>query len=386
MSKTHSKTIILAAGGTGGHIFPAEALAEVLISRGYAPQLITDHRFHDYNKSSADGVLGRIGIHTIRAGSPSGGIIKIVSNSVGLFIGTVQAVAHLRRIKPAAVVGFGGYPSFPTMVAAILTGTTTIIHEQNSVLGRANRMLARFVTHVAVSYRHTQHMPNKARMKTTRTGNPVRAAIRALSHIEYPTIEQDGMLKVLVIGGSQGASVFSDILPKAFEKLSPQLRARVRLDQQCRVREIEQAKAAYQAIGMQVDIAPFFSDVAARMAGAHLVISRAGASSVAELTAAGRPAILVPLPAATDNHQYYNAEAVEDVGGGWVMSQEGFTPDSLAAKLETFLRVPKTLAEAAEHIKPLGQPDAADGLANLVLNVAGMESIPSELEVLESAA
>lgn len=160
----------------------------------------------------------------------------------------------------------------------------------------------------------------------------------------------------------------------------------MRLDQQCRVREIEQARAAYQAIGMQVDIAPFFSDIAARMASAHLVISRAGASSVAELTAAGRPAILVPLPAATDNHQYYNAEAIEDAGGGWVMAQEGFTPDALAAKLETFLRVPKTLTEAAAHIKPLGQADAADGLANLVLNVAGVEKITSDLEALEKAA
>ncbi|MFZ4125293.1 MAG: undecaprenyldiphospho-muramoylpentapeptide beta-N-acetylglucosaminyltransferase [Rickettsiales bacterium] len=328
-----SKTIILAAGGTGGHIFPAEALAEVLLARGYTPELITDHRFHEYNKLNADAVLARIPIHTIRAGSPSGGILKIISNSLGLLIGIVQAVNHLRRIKPVAVVGFGGYPSFPTMIAAILLGKTTIIHEQNSVLGRVNRLTARYVNHIAVSYRHTQFMPEKARLKTTRTGNPVRSAIQALAKIEYPNVEPDGMLKILVIGGSQGASVFSDVVPKAFEKLSPQLRARVRLDQQCRVREIEHAKAAYQAMGMQVDIAPFFADVAARLAGAHLVISRAGASSVAELTAAGRPAILVPLPAATDNHQYFNAEAVEDAGGGWVMAQDGFTADALAAKL-----------------------------------------------------
>ncbi|MBN8542654.1 MAG: undecaprenyldiphospho-muramoylpentapeptide beta-N-acetylglucosaminyltransferase [Alphaproteobacteria bacterium] len=381
-----SKTIILAAGGTGGHIFPAEALAEVLLARGYTPELITDHRFHDYNKLNADAVLSRIPIHTIRAGSPSGGILKIILNGVGLLVGIVQAVNHLRRIRPVAVVGFGGYPSFPTMVAAILLRKTTIIHEQNSVLGRVNRLAARFVNHIAVSYRNTQFMPVKAGLKTTRTGNPVRSAIQALAKIEYPHVELDGMLKILVIGGSQGASVFSDVVPKAFEKLSPQLRARVRLDQQCRVREIEHAKAAYQAMGMQVDIAPFFADVAARLAGAHLVISRAGASSVAELTAAGRPAILVPLPAATDNHQYFNAEAVEDAGGGWVMAQDGFTADALAAKLETFLRVPKTLAEAAANMKPLGQPDAADGLANLVLNVAGVENVASEREKLENAA
>lgn len=209
-----SKTIVLAAGGTGGHIFPAEALAEVLLARGYAPQLVTDHRFHDYNRSSAEGVLGKLPIHTIRAGSPSGGIIKIISNSFGLFIGIAQAIILLRKINPVAVVGFGGYPSFPTMMAAIILRKTTIIHEQNSVLGKANRMLAGSVKHVAVSYRHTQHMPGKARLKTTRTGNPVRGAIRALSQIEYPTMEADGMMKILVIGGSQGASVFSDILPR----------------------------------------------------------------------------------------------------------------------------------------------------------------------------
>lgn len=381
-----SKTIVLAAGGTGGHIFPAEALAEVLLARGYTPELVTDHRFHIYNKSSTEGVLGKLPIHTIRAGSPSGGIIKMLSNSFGMVIGVVQAMVHLHRIKPAAVVGFGGYPSFPTMVAAILLRKTTIIHEQNSVLGRVNRVLVRFVNHVAVSYRHTQHMPDNARLKTTRTGNPVRGAIRALAKIDYPHVEPDGILKVLVIGGSQGASVFSDVVPKAFEKLASPLRARVRLDQQCRATEIEATKMAYQAIGMQVDIAPFFADVAARMASAHLVISRAGASSVAELTAAGRPAIFVPLPSATDNHQYFNAEAIEDVGGGWVMSQDGFTPDALVAKLETFLRVPRTLAEAAANIKPLGQAAAADGLANLVLNIAGLEKITSELEELENAA
>ena len=365
-----SKTIILAAGGTGGHIFPAEALAEVLLARGYKPELITDHRFHDYNKLNADAVLARIPIHTIRAGSPSGGIIKIISNSLRLLIGIVQAVKHLHRIKPIAVVGFGGYPSFPTMMAAILLRKTTIIHEQNSVLGKVNRLMVRYISHIALSYRNTQFMPEQAQYKTTRTGNPVRSAIQALAKIDYPQIEVDGIVKILVIGGSQGSSIFSDVIPKAFEKLTPQLRTRVRLDQQCRVRDMEQTKAAYQALGMQVDIAPFFVDVAARLAGAHLVISRAGASSVAELTVAARPAILVPLPAATDNHQYYNAEAVEDAGGGWVMAQEGFTPEALAAKLETFLRVPKTLIEAAVNMNPLGQPNAADQLADIVITIA----------------
>jgi len=371
MQSSFSRTVILAAGGTGGHIFPAEALAEVLLARGYTPVLMTDRRFARYLPSGTEGALGKITIRTIRSGSLRGGLVSKTTSLFALMIGVVQALRLLRRARPLAVVGFGGYPSFPTMVAAAILRYPTVLHEQNSVLGKANRVLAPYMQRIATSYHATRQVPQAAQAKTARVGNPVRGAIAALAQMEYPEPVADGLMRILVIGGSQGASVFSDVLPKTCASLPPDLRARIRLDQQCRAPEIKALKRRYMDLGMQVDRAPFFADVAVRMAAAHLVITRAGASSVAELMVAGRPAIFVPLPGATDNHQYHNAEAIEDVGGGWVMTQEGFTPEALAARIETFLRLPSSLVTAARAMRTLGQPDAADRLADLVLALAG---------------
>lgn len=362
---TNSRIIVLAAGGTGGHIFPAVALAEVLRAQGFEPHLITDHRFHHYTKS-ASGVLAEIPIHTIRAGSLGGGVIKKLKNLLGILLGVIQARALLKKLKPRAVVGFGGYPSFPTMMAAISRGQRTIIHEQNSVLGRVNRFLACKVQRIATTYGETRLMPEKAKSKVTLTGNPVRAAVMALGGVEYPVLAEGGMMRILVIGGSQGASVFSDVVPAALGLLPPELRARIRLDQQCREAELADTRAKYEALGMQVDLAPFFTDVAARLASAHLVISRAGASSVAELMVAGKPAVLVPLPIATDNHQYYNATAIEESGAGWVVTQQGFTQESLASRIETLMRVPARLSEAAANMRKLVDGNAAEKLAKLV--------------------
>jgi UDP-N-acetylglucosamine--N-acetylmuramyl-(pentapeptide) pyrophosphoryl-undecaprenol N-acetylglucosamine transferase len=382
MRRMTSKTIILAAGGTGGHIFPAEALAEVLRARGYAPELVTDHRFHHYNKSSSEGVLGEIPIHTIRAGNLSGGILAKLKSLVGIVRGVQQASRLIKKLDPVAVVGFGGYPSFPTMVAAVLMGRVTILHEQNSVLGRVNRTLAKKVKRIAATYAKMQQVPAGANVVVC--GNPVRAAIQALAKMDYPVLAEDGMLRLLVIGGSQGASVFSTIVPQAMALLPESLRARIRLDQQCRAAEIEDVRARYAALKMQVDLQPFFTDMASRLASAHLVISRAGASSVAELMVAGRPAILVPLPSATDNHQYFNAEAIEDKDAGWVVTQDAFTPEALANKLETLLSLPRRLGEMAANMHALGVPNAASKLADIVLEAANVPA-PNGT-VLENAA
>lgn len=365
MKNSDSKTIILAAGGTGGHIFPAVALAEVLRARGFDPQLITDHRFHHYTKS-ASGVLAEIPIHTIRAGSLSGGVLTKLKNMLGIVLGVLQARALLKQLKPRAVVGFGGYPSFPTMLAAILLGERTIIQEQNSVLGRVNRAIASRVSVIAATYSNTLLMPEGAKKKTVLIGTPVRASVMALEKVEYPALAEGGMMRILVIGGSQGASVFSSVVPEAMKLLPTDLRARIRLDQQCRAVELDATKVAYEALGMQVDLQPFFTDVAARLASAHLVISRAGASSVAELMIAGKPAVLVPLPIATDNHQYHNATAIEESGAGWVVMQPAFTPESLASRIETLLRVPARLSEAAANMRKLSTGNAAEKLAELV--------------------
>lgn len=369
---TNSKTstILLAAGGTGGHIFPAVALAEALMARGAQVALVTDHRFHHYTRG-LEGVLATMPIHTIRASGLSGGPLKKLLNLAGIALGVVQAMVIMLRLRPHAVVGFGGYPSLPTMLAAILLRRRTCIHEQNSVLGRVNRAIAARVDVVATTYPDTQKMPASLRDKknasTRSVGNPVRAAIRAVQAVAYPQLATDGMLRLLVLGGSQGASIFSEVLPAAMALLPGDIRGRIRLDQQCRAAEIETTRARYQALGMQVDLAPFFTDVAARLAASHLVICRSGASTVAELTVVGRPAVLVPLPSAMDNHQYFNAVAVEDAGAGWVMPQDAFTPEALAAKIETVMRNPQRLSECAAAMRTLAAPDAAEKLADWVL-------------------
>lgn len=363
---TAKQTVILAAGGTGGHIFPAAALAEVLRARGIDVMLVTDHRFHGYSQTGPDNILGQIPIHTIRAGNLSGNIVKKLTSALGIALGTLQALNLMRRYRPIAVVGFGGYPSLPTMLAAILSGRRTIIHEQNSVLGRVNRLIATRVNHIATTYHETRKMPNNVR-SIVYTGNPVRAAVTQVATSAYPELSGDGLMRLMVLGGSQGASIFSDVMPEAMGLLPADLRNRIHLDQQCRSGEIETVRAKYQALGMQVDLAPFFGDVAARLAAAHLVISRAGASSVAELMVVGRPAILVPLPTAMDNHQYFNAQAVETAGAGWVVTQEAFTPTALAAKLETLLRAPQRLTDCAKAMRSLAVVNAADALADLVV-------------------
>jgi len=363
-----NQPIILAAGGTGGHIFPAEALAEALVADGHPVMLVTDRRFHDYNSAGEESILANIPIHLIHAASTSGGLIRKLRAGADIGIGVMQARRLLRRINPRAVVGFGGYPSFPTMLAASQLKLNTVIHEQNSVLGRANRALIHRVRRIAASYPETRRLPAECERKTVFTGNPVRAAVRALHQIPYAPPQQDGTLRLLVTGGSQGAHVFSEVVPEAVRQLPESLRQRLRIDQQCRADDVDKTREAYRSLGIQVDVAPFFTDLPVRLAAAHLVICRAGASTVAELTCAGRPAILVPYPKATDNHQYYNAQATEDAEGGWVMPQEGFTPTALSARLESFLTLPASLARAAKAMRTLGQPDAAQQLAELVVS------------------
>jgi UDP-N-acetylglucosamine--N-acetylmuramyl-(pentapeptide) pyrophosphoryl-undecaprenol N-acetylglucosamine transferase len=365
-NESSKQPVILAAGGTGGHIFPAEALAEVLLAKGERVILVTDSRFAQFKT----GALAKIEKRTIRAGTIGGSFVKKIVGGVYLLMGIMQAKKILRELNPKIVVGFGGYPSFPTVFGAPSLGIPTVIHEQNSVLGRANRLLASRVGRIATSFPDTQMLAEKDKVKLYMTGNPVRTSIRALKDIPYPSVPQDGKMHILVTGGSLGATVFSEIVPGAIAKLPAALRARIRIDQQCREVDIEATREAYAQMGVNADIASFFVDLPARLAASHLIIARAGASTVSELAAAGRPAILVPLPTAMDNHQYYNGHALEAVGGGWVMTQDGFTVDSLAARLETFLTAPATLSKAAENAKQLGSPDAAEKLASLVMSMA----------------
>ncbi len=357
------KLIVLATGGTGGHVFPAEALAEVLLARGQRVVLVTDKRFANFKT----GALSRVETRTIRTGTVAGSPIKKILGVLGLVVGMAQAWLLLKKLKPDVVVGFGGYPSFPTLFAATKLSIPTIIHEQNSVLGRANRLLAGRVQHIATSFPNTLMMEDKDKGKIVVIGNPVRASIKSLRNLLYSTITQDGKVNILVTGGSQGATIFSKIVPAAIAALPASLRSRIRVDQQCREVDVEATRAAYGELNINADIASFFADLPARLAGAHLVIARSGASTIFELAVAGRPAILVPLPTSMDNHQYYNANAFEEVGGGWLMNQDGFTAESLAARLEAFITAPETLAIAAENAKKLDSGNAAESLADIIL-------------------
>lgn len=360
------KTVVLAAGGTGGHIFPAQALAESLIQQGLHPVLITDRRFANYVR----GVEG-VEVKIIRSGSLSGGLIRRTLSLGNILLGMLQARRILKKLKPVAVVGFGGYPSFPTMISATQMKCYTVIHEQNSVLGRANRVLAKRVSAIATSFEQTSHVPEDAQDKVVFTGNPVRRGIRALHDVPYPSLAEDGKLNLLVLGGSQGATVFSRVVPEAIRLLPVAQRARLRIDQQCRMADISEVREKYDELEVNASLATFFSDVPARLASAHLVIARAGASTVAELLTAGRPAILVPYPRAMDDHQTFNADTVDDAGGGWLMPEDGFTAEALCDKLEHFLTLSSTLSDAAGKARKAGHPEAARRLAELVLHPDG---------------
>ena len=357
---------LLAAGGTGGHVFPAEALAATLLERGWRLGLVTDRRGESYG-----GTLGRIETWRIAAGAVAGrgpaGRIKAVAE---MGLGIIQARALLKRLQPAAVIGFGGYASVPAMLAATLLGLPAAIHEQNAVLGRANRMLAGRVRAIATSYPQVAHLDAAWAAKVTQTGMPVRPGIAALRDFPYSALDGTLPVRLLVLGGSQGARVLSEVVHAALAALPDGLRTRLSVVQQCRPEDLEQVRAAYAASNIPATLDSFFTDIPERMAAAHLVIARAGASTVAELTCLGRPSILVPYPHATDDHQTANARAVDEAGGAWLMPQPAFTAAALTARLEQLFCQPGTLARAAGCARAAGRPDAAARLADLAVSLS----------------
>lgn len=356
------RLIVLAAGGTGGHVFPAEALARELMKRGHKLALVTDRRGDVYG-----GALGEIDTHRIRAGGIAGkGPLAKMRSVAELGMGTLQARSLLRELNPAAVVGFGGYASIPTMMAAGFAGIATVLHEQNAILGRANRLLAGRARAIAVSFPESRGIPASAEGKVTHTGMPVRSHVLDVRDTPYPSFTDERPFNILVLGGSQGARVLSDVIPEAMGKLSDKLKSRLSITQQCRPEDLENVRDTYKRLGMQAELASFFDDVPARLAAAHLVISRSGASTVAELLAVGRPALLVPYRYAIDDHQSLNAHAVDEVGAGWLIPETDFTADSLASRLESMFSMPMILEKAAEAALKAGRPDAADRLATLV--------------------
>lgn len=356
------KTIVLAAGGTGGHIFPAESLAAEVLGHGHTAVLVTDVRY----KKRAD-TPEAMQVKTISAASPGSGVVGKCKALPGIALGFLQARKLLKLLRPSVVVGFGGYPSFPTMLAAKTLGLPMVIHEQNAVLGRVNRVIAPWTQVVATSFHSIAAIREEDRRKIVFTGNPVRQAIRAVSDLPYPVLNTGEHLQILVTGGSQGAAIFSDLVPEAIISLPDELRGRIRIDQQCRAEDIERVRQAYKEAGVNANLATFFEDMPTRLAAAHLVIARAGASTVAELCVAGRPAILIPYMYAMDDHQTANARALAEKGAAFVLHQKEVVADDIARKIKDCLLNADMLEKMAASILSEGVPDATQRLAQAVL-------------------
>ncbi len=355
------RPVLLAAGGTGGHLFPAAALAQELRRRGLEVELATDLRAEKYGGDFPARAIHRIPSATLTSRSP----IALVRTFSRLGLGFFGALALLRRIRPRAVIGFGGYPTLPPIIAARLLGIPTAIHEQNAVMGRANRLLARFASCIALSFMPTKLLPKNAEAKARLTGTPVRDAVLAFRDVAYAAPASSGRLLLLVFGGSQGARFFSEVMPRALPLLPQAIRMRLTVVQQAREEDLAELQEAYRAGGIAAHLAPFFRDLPERIATAQLVIARAGASTVAELMAIGRPCLLVPLPHALDNDQLENATRLAQGGGGWCVRQSELNPEGMAREIERLLASPKILADAALKAKAMAQINAVTKLADL---------------------
>ena len=357
-----SRVAVVAAGGTGGHMFPAEALARVLTARGWRVVLATDTRGAQYAQHFPASERIALNASTFKAGD----VIGMVRSTVKINSGASQAKAAFRRLDPAIVVGFGGYPSLPSLIAARALKRPTLVHEQNAVLGRVNRYMAPKADAVACAFPTLKRASRKLNAEVV--GNPVRPDIRALYDKPYPSL--DGGIRVLVTGGSQGARLLSEFVPAAIINLPEDLRLRVRVEQQTRMESLDIARAAYTDAGVEAEVAPFFRNMAARLAQAHLVIGRAGASTVCELAVSGRPSVLVPLKIAADDHQTQNAKLLEDAGAATVISEDRFTPELLRDVLEGLLSDHDELRRRAAAARSVATPDAAERLADLVERTA----------------
>jgi UDP-N-acetylglucosamine--N-acetylmuramyl-(pentapeptide) pyrophosphoryl-undecaprenol N-acetylglucosamine transferase len=357
--------VVIAAGGTGGHIFPAQSLAQELAKRGRRVVLMTDDRGHNYAQSFPQAEIVTVPSATFAGRGAVGKAMAVLR----LARGALAAYVALGRVKPSVVVGFGGYPALPTMFAAARRGVPSVIHEQNAILGRVNRWLAPAVTRIASSFGKLAHLDPVLADRVTMTGNPVRPAVLANARAFG---RPGGTLNLLVFGGSQGARVFATLVPEAIAKLPSDLRGRLQLVQQCRPEDLEAARARYAGIGLQPTLSSFFGDMGERLAAAHLVISRAGASTVTELCAVGRPAILIPYPFAMDDHQTANAREMAEAGAAWTFAEAGLSADVLAAKITELAQSPVLLEAAAAKALSLGRSDAASRLADLVDEVGGL--------------
>lgn len=355
-----SKLCVVAAGGTGGHMFPAEALARELATRGWRVVLATDHRGEQY--AHAFPAEERLALDAATGSGPLG----LIKAGIAIFKGVMQARDAFDRLGADVVVGFGGYPSAPALVAAITSQRPTLIHEQNAVLGRTNRILAPYVNQIVSAFPTLERAPAKAQGRLHVVGSPVRADIRVLFDRAYAAPAEGGPVHVLVTGGSQGARILSETTPRALAALPEAIRRRLKVQQQSRPETMEGARQIYLEAGIEAEVAPFFRDMAQRLSAAHLVVGRAGASTCAELAVAALPSVLIPLKIAMDDHQTLNACALSEAGAARVIAEDDLTVDSLTAALTEVLSDPAGLAAMAAAARSVAIPDAASRLADLV--------------------
>ncbi|HEY5819507.1 MAG TPA: undecaprenyldiphospho-muramoylpentapeptide beta-N-acetylglucosaminyltransferase [Mesorhizobium sp.] len=364
-----AKTVLLCAGGTGGHLFPAEALAHELLARGWEVHLATDDRANRFAGNFPASAVHPIASATFGQKNP----VALTRSFWRIWKGVRQASALIGRIKPSVVVGFGGYPTLPPLYAATRRGVPTLVHEQNAVMGRANRALARRVTAIAGGFLPGGQGADAA--KTIVTGNPVRPAVLEAARTLYRPSGRGEPFRLLVFGGSQGALFFSEAMPAAIAALPDALRKRLRVTQQARTEDQDAVIEAYNQLGVSAEISPFFGDMAQRIAAAHLVISRSGASTVSEVSVIGRPSLLVPYPYALDHDQAANAAALAAAGGAEVHVQASLTRECIAELLTGFMNDPAKLTAMAAAAKSAGKPDAARLLADLTEAIASGKSI-----------
>ena len=360
----NGRLAIVAAGGTGGHLFPAEALARALTARGWRVVLATDERGAQYAQHFPADERLALDAATFRAGDP----LSVVKGGWRIAMGVLQARKAFRRLKPAVVIGFGGYPSLPALLAARAGGVPTMLHEQNAVLGRVNRFMAPHVDAVACAFPTLEKAQPAVKAKVAVVGNPVRPEIRVLHEAEY--LPPGGTVHLLVTGGSQGARLLSEMVPDAIALMPEDLRLRLRVEQQTRMESIEFARQTYAEAGVEAEIAPFFRDMAGKLRQAHLVVGRAGASTVCELAVAGRPAVLIPLKIAADDHQRFNARLLTDAGAAEVVLEDDLSAVGLCEVLTRLLTDAEGLVRRAAAARAAAQPDAAERLADLVETTA----------------
>lgn len=340
---------IIATGGTGGHIFPALSLCAHLKSKGYSCFVLADKRLLNFQEKIPKDLQYKI----ISSAPLNGNVLKILVSLVKIFIGVTSAALVMQEKKPKMIISFGGYPSFPTMLAALLLRKPLMIHEQNSVVGRANKPFIRWADIISVPFQNIKGLEHVSQSKIHVSGNPVDKAISKIGKSGYPDISKDNEINLLVLGGSQGAKILSKIIPCAIKKLKPSLRSRLRIVQQCRKEDVAGVENAYKSLGVKCKISSFFVDIAKKLEDAHLVIGRSGAATVAELIASGRPAILVPIAISNENHQFLNAKVLRDNNAAWILEEREFNDENLSKKLTYLLSNPASLKEAGTNARSL---------------------------------